>query len=175
MQMFGRVAHQYVPPAGVVAFDVVVDTACGQATLYAAAFYCALDQTIYYSTEFRQLIESEAGDFAWATVLAHEWAHHVQLTLAVEGAEETNFAGGAYTIVIELQADCLAGVYAKDAEARGWIDSSELAEAELLIGAIGDPTGTHWTDPGAHGGGEERLRSFQRGYADGLTSCDVAL
>ena len=172
-QTFAAVAEPYAPPNGVVGFPTDIDTACGYATTLDAAFYCPLDQTIYYSAEFRQVIEEQAGEFAWATVLAHEWGHHIQAVLVFDASGGTDLAAGIYPIAMELQADCLAGVYARDAEARGEVDPEQIAAAEALIGTVGDPDGTRWYDPGAHGGGEQRMRSFRQGYAGDLAACDI--
>lgn len=175
MQAFAAVAEPYAPPNAVVDFSADIDTACGHATARDAAFYCPLDQTIYYSAEFRRDIVKQAGEFAWATVLAHEWGHHIQAMLVFGANGGTDLMAATYPIAMELQADCLAGVYARDVEARGEVDSEQIATAEALIGMVGDPDGTRWYDPGAHGGSEQRVRSFRQGYADGLAACDIAV
>lgn len=174
-QTFAAVAEPYVSPEGVVNFSDGIDTACGYATALDAAFYCPFDLTIYYSSEFRQAVEEQAGEVAWATVLAHEWGHHIQTVLILNAGREFDPNSGPYPVVVELQADCLAGIYAGNAEARGAIAPDQIASAEAIIGMVGDPNGTPWYDPGAHGGSDERLRWFHRGYAGDLAACEIVL
>jgi predicted metalloprotease len=172
---FAAVADPYAPPKDVVGFKSSIHTGCGIATDADAAFYCPLDQSIYYSTTFKQMVVQEVGDFGWETVLAHEWGHHIQALLGLGVTDQPDLSSGAFPIAIELQADCLAGVYAHDAETRGVAGAKDLDQAHALIGAVGDPDGTNWYSPGAHGGSDERLRSFQAGYDDSLAGCDVSL
>jgi predicted metalloprotease len=172
---FGAVADPYTSPKNVIGYTSSVHTACGVATAADAAFYCPLDESIYYSSDFKLGVVQEAGEFAWETVLAHEWGHHIQKLRGLGVTDQPDLSSGTFSISIELQADCLAGVYAHDAETRGAADAQALKEAHALIGAVGDPDGTNWYSPGAHGGSEERIRSFQTGYDDGLAGCNVTL
>lgn len=173
---FTGVGLAYTPPGDVVGFDVPINTACGAAEpATTAAFYCTVDATIYYSTSFRQLVETQVGDFAWVTVVSHEWAHHIQTQLGLQATTRPDLTGGPYVIELELQADCLAGVYAEDAEARSWLDPGDLDEALTLTRAVGDPAGTIWTDPAAHGTSRQRLDAFATGYQDGVSGCELAL
>ena len=166
----------YLPPSDIVGFDVPINTACGAAEpATTAAFYCTIDETIYYSLGFRQLVETQVGDFAWVTVIAHEWAHHIQTGLGLQATTRPDLTGGPYVIELELQADCLAGVYAEDAEARSWLDPGDLNEALTLTRAVGDPAGTEWTDPAAHGTSRQRLDAFASGYEDGVSGCELSL
>jgi endonuclease YncB( thermonuclease family) len=172
---FAAVADPYASPRKVVGFTSSVHTGCGVATDADAAFYCPLDQSIYYSTAFKQIVVREVGNFGWDTVLAHEWGHHIQALRGLGVNGKPDLSSGTFPIAIELQADCLAGVYAHDAEARGAADTAALDQAQALIGAVGDPDGTSWYSSGAHGGSAERIRSFQTGYDDGLAGCNVTL
>jgi endonuclease YncB( thermonuclease family) len=172
---FAAVADPYASPKAVVGFESSVHTGCGVASDADAAFYCPLDQSIYYSTAFKQIVVQEVGDFGWETVLAHEWGHHIQALRGLGVTDMPDLSSGTFSIAIELQADCLAGVYTHDAETRGAADVEALDQAHALIGAVGDPDGTNWYSPGAHGGSEERIRSFQAGYDDGLAGCNVTL
>lgn len=173
---FTEAGLTYIPPTDIVGFDMPVNTACGAADpSKTAAFYCTVDATIYYSVWFRQLVETEVGDFAWVTVVAHEWAHHIQDGMGLHATTRPDLTGGPYVIEMELQADCLAGVYAEDAEARSWLDPGDLDEALTLTRAVGDPAGTDWTDPAAHGTSRQRLDAFSTGYEDGLEGCELAL
>lgn len=166
----------YDPPADIIGFDDAVRTDCGRADAEeSVAFYCPLDETIYYSTEFRAIVEEQVGDFAWITVIAHEWGHHVQFEIGVDVDERSPGNAQVYPIQLELQADCLAGAYAQDAEGRDWLDPGDIEEALFLTDFAGDESGTHWTDPNAHGTPQQRVRAFERGYDEGLAGCDLDL
>ncbi|MBA2754204.1 MAG: neutral zinc metallopeptidase [Chloroflexia bacterium] len=166
----------YSSPVRIVGFATEIRTGCGSADpAETAAFYCTLDGSIYYTEWFRELVETEIGDFAWVTVVAHEWAHHIQAEQGRYATDEPHDDGGFYTIQLELEADCLAGAYAGDAEARGWLDEGDLDEALGLTALSGDAEDTHWTDPLAHGTSEQRVAAFTTGYDDGLSGCEVRL
>ncbi len=174
---FAKAGESYTPPAGVVSFDASIDTACGQARpVDTVAFYCPADLTIYYASDFRSLVESDVGDFGWVTVVAHEWGHHIQAQLGLLNERAAQSDGGEASVEeVELQADCLAGAYARDAERREWLEPGDLDEALLLTAVAGDPPGTPTDDPNAHGSGTERVAAFTDGYDDGLAGCDIAL
>ena len=173
---FADAGRIYDPPGGVIPFDEPIVTACGRAEPdREAAFYCVIDETIYYSTEFRTLIEQQIGDFAWVVVVAHEWGHHIQAKLGFDLGVVPDRAGDLPAIELEQQADCLAGAYAIDAENTGWLDSGDIDEALYMTEISGDPTGTAWTDPRAHGTGDDRIDAFLDGYAGGLAACDLDL
>lgn len=127
------------------------------------AFYCSLDQTIFISIERFDYIDQLVGDFAWITILAHEWGHHVQ---ALDGA----YAGPGNAM--ELQADCLAGSYALDAETRGLLESGDVIEAVTISAMSGDAPWLPQDEAGAHGTSDDRVAAFMRGYLDGFIGCD---
>jgi predicted metalloprotease len=82
---FQEAGRVYDPPDGVIAVDEPTVTACGRVDPdQEAAFYCVINQTIYYSAEFRTLVEEQIGDFAWVIVVAHEWGHHIQAVLGFD-------------------------------------------------------------------------------------------
>lgn len=173
---FQEVGRPYDPPGGVVPFDEPIVTACGRAEPdREAAFYCVIDENIYYSSDFRALIESQIGDFAWVVVVAHEWGHHVQAKLGFDLGVVPDRAGEVLPIELEQQADCLAGAYAVDAEVSGWLDAGDIDEALYMTEISGDPPGTAWNDPRAHGTSDERIDAFMQGYASGLPGCDLTL
>jgi predicted metalloprotease len=173
---FQEVGRDYEPPQGVVPFDEPIVTACGRADpVREAAFYCVIDEKIYYSAEFRTLIENQIGDFAWVIVVAHEWGHHVQAKLGFDLGVVPDRAGEVAPIELEQQADCLAGAYAVDAELTGWLDAGDIDEALAITEISGDPPGTAWDDPRAHGTGDARIDSFLTGYDAGITGCDLDL
>jgi predicted metalloprotease len=171
---FADAERPYIPPADVIAFDRKMSTPCGPADPEEeAAFYCVIDQKIYYSRPFRQLIEGQIGDFAWIIVIAHEWGHHIQAQLGFELGVSPDRGGQIAPIVFEQQADCLAGAYSVDAELVGWLDPGDLDEALRMTELSGDPPGTAWDDPRAHGTSEERMDAFLQGYSGGIGTCGL--
>jgi predicted metalloprotease len=78
-------------------------------------------------------------------------------------------------IELEQQADCLAGAYAVDAELSGWLDAGDIDEALTITEISGDPPGTAWNDPRAHGTGDVRIDAFMTGYNTGIAGCDLDL
>ena len=175
-QEFAEAGRDYEPPGGVVGFSRPTMTSCGRADpATEAAFYCLLDETIYYSADFRAIVEAQVGDFGWIVVVAHEWGHHVQLQLGYDLTFTAEQAGDLAPIELEQQADCVAGAYTGDAEDEGWLDPGDVEEALFMTELAGDPTGTPWDTPGAHGTGEERVEAFLSGYEGGLEACDLDL
>jgi predicted metalloprotease len=173
---FAEAGRVYHPPNGVIGFDRPIVTACGRADPNdEAAFYCVLDQTIYYSTEFRSLVEQQIGDFAWVIIVAHEWGHHIQAQLGFDLGAVPDSAAQVAPIELEQQADCLAGAYSIDAENSGWLDPGDIQEALYITEISGDPVGTAWNDPRAHGTGEARIDAFLKGYGAGISACDLDL
>jgi predicted metalloprotease len=173
---FQEAGRAYDPPNGVIAFDEAIVTACGRAEPEReAAFYCVIDEKIYYSAEFRTLIENQIGDFAWVVVVAHEWGHHIQAKLGFDLGVVPDRAGQVAPIEFEQQADCLAGAYSNDAELSGWLDPGDIDEALYMTEISGDPPGTAWNDPRAHGTGDVRIDAFFAGYSGGLAGCDLDL
>jgi predicted metalloprotease len=173
---FQEAGRVYDPPNGVVAFEEPIVTACGRADpSREAAFYCVIDEKIYYSAEFRTLIENQIGDFAWVIVVAHEWGHHIQAKLGFDLGVVPDRAGEVAPVEFEQQADCLAGAYAIDAELSGWLDPGDIEEALTITEISGDPPGTAWNDPRAHGTGDVRIDAFMTGYNAGIVGCDLDL
>jgi uncharacterized protein len=173
---FAEAGRFYDPPNGVIAFDEPIVTACGRAEPdREAAFYCVIDEKIYYSADFRTLIEQQIGDFAWVIVVAHEWGHHIQAKLGFDLGIVPDRSGEILAVEFEQQADCLAGAYSVDAEATGWLDPGDIEEALYMTQISGDPPGTAWNDPRAHGTGEERINAFLDGYEGGIAGCDLDL
>ncbi len=173
---FAEVGRPYRPPAGVVGFTTTIDTGCGVADPETeTAFYCILDETIYYSVEFRRIIDENIGDFGWVTVVAHEWGHHVQRQLGYDLVILPYQGGDIAPIMLEQQADCLAGAYTDSAELSGWLDPGDVDEAILVTSLSGDPPGTSVFDPSAHGTGAARIVAFVEGYELGVAGCGLDL
>ena len=149
------------------AYDQSVD-ACGTTLDQASGpVYCSVDETIYFPIEWvnpdsgQPMMES--GDFAMATVAAHEVGHHVQNELGILEAKE---AGQLDTLSLqtELQADCFAGVWGYTAYYEGLVESGDLDEAMSISWESGDLPEQPRGGPGAHGTPEERLQAFLTGY-----------
>ncbi len=188
-QLFQAGGRQYVEPT-LVLFSGATRTACGVGQAAMGPFYCPADQKVYIDLSFYQELKSRfhaPGDFAQAYVIAHEVGHHVQNLLGISakvqaareraGEREAN----ALSVRLELQADCLAGVWAKNADqARGILEAGDVDEALRAATAIGDDTlqkqaqGYAVPDSFTHGSAEQRVRWFRRGMESGqLTACNT--
>jgi predicted metalloprotease len=154
-----------------------VQTGCGRMTKddYSEAFYCELDQEIYFESDFRDAVKRRFGDYAWRFAVSHEWGHHIQFLEGIDTTDNPELDNGFYTIELELQADCLAGVYAQEAVARGWATETDLNDAYQVALFIGDSPDTTFDDPLAHGNGEQRQLAFTTGLEDGLFGCNLLL
>jgi len=139
-----------------------VMTACGPARPAHLAFYCPAEEAIYYAPIGLDEHHRRIGDFAPIVVMAHEWGHHLQTLLGIAPAP-----GNAF----ELQADCLAGVYARDAGRKGLLDPGDLTEAVAMAAEAGDPVGLPQDAPGAHGTNDDRITALMRGYLGGVGAC----
>lgn len=162
---FDAANRPYVSPTVTPASGPVL-TGCDVGDPSDGPFYCARDQTIYYTPAWFADAEQQVGDFAWITVLAHEWGHHIQYSLSIE-----HRAGNAY----ELQADCLAGAYAQDAGTRRLLDPGDITEAVAMSASAGDPVWLPQGEPGTHGINDDRITSFMRGYLDGFVGCNLPI
>lgn len=177
-EMFADAGLDYAPPADIVAIESEpYETGCGTERNIdeAAIYYCTIDDTIYYSPEFRSLVIDATGTYGWYNIIAHEWGHHIQKLVGIDATRDPELDGGYYVIELELMADCLAGVFAQDATARGTIDEDEVNDAEAITGAAGDLADTTFDDERAHGTGDQREQAFLTGYDDGLIGCNLDL
>ena len=172
---FERAGKRYVP-ARLVVFSDGTSSGCGGASSAVGPFYCPLDQRVYIDLSFYRELHRRfgaPGDFAQAYVIAHEIGHHVQNQLG--GLEQGDRHASIDT---ELQADCLAGMWAADAQRRQQLEAGDMNEALDAAAAVGDDniqrqTSGHvqpetWT----HGSSEQRQRAFKKGFDGGtLQSC----
>lgn len=144
-----QLSRPYVP-ATLVLFKDVTASPCGDASGATGPFYCPGDQKIYLDTGFFVTMQRDLGakgDFAMAYVVAHEVAHHVQAELGILGqaneirSQSDTKTSNEISVRIELQADCLSGLWARAAEAQfGSIEKGDFAEALDAAKRIGDDT-----------------------------------
>ena len=181
--------RQYVEPR-LVLFTDQVRSACGFASAAAGPFYCGNDQRVYIDLGFyRELRErfQAPGDFAQAYVIAHEVGHHVQNLLGImektqarqQRARERE--ANALSVRLELQADCLAGIWANLANRdRKILETGDIEEGLNAAAQIGDDNlqkraqGYVVPEGFTHGSAQQRVRWFRRGLESGdLKQCDT--
>lgn len=184
-----QLRQTYQPPV-LVLFKQATQSPCGGATAASGPFYCPADQKVYLDTEFFATLERELGakgDFAAAYVVAHEVGHHVQYLLGTlqatmqARAQASEADANAISVLVELQADCFAGIWARRAEATfGSIEPGDIAEAMNAAARIGDDTlqrnagRTVNPDSFTHGSSQDRQAWFAQGYQGGtLAGCDT--
>ena len=173
-----------------VLFTDVVQSACGTAQSAMGPFYCPADQKVYIDLSFYNELHRRygaPGDFAQAYVVAHEVGHHVQNLLGISGKVHSmkqrlsQAEGNALSVRLELQADCLAGVWAHHADkARNILEAGDIEEALNAASAIGDDTlqrqsrGTVVPESFTHGTSAQRQHWFRTGLTSGNPdSCDT--
>jgi predicted metalloprotease len=181
--IFRQSGRSYEQPK-LILFSGGVDSACGSATSASGPFYCPGDHQVYLDMSFFQDMQQRlggGGDFAYAYVIAHEVGHHVQTLLGVSAkVNEARRRGqnvqgdGGLLVRQELQADCLAGVWAHRSEKKlQWLESGDVEEALNTATAIGDDRlqkqsqGHVVPDAFSHGTSEQRVRWFRAGFESG--------
>jgi len=188
-EIFAAQGRRYEAPK-LVLFTGETDSKCGRGQAAMGPFYCPADRKAYIDLSFYDQMRTRyraPGDFAQAYVIAHEIGHHVQNLLGISaqvhqmkqqvGATEAN----ALSVRLELQADCLAGVWALRADkARNLLEAGDIAEALNAASAIGDDTlqrqsrGTVVPESFTHGTAAQRQRWFREGLGSGdPDSCDT--
>ena len=188
-ELFDRMGGRYREPT-LVLFSGQVGSACGYASAATGPFYCPADQKVYIDLGFyRDLRERfrAPGDFAQAYVIAHEVGHHVQNLLGIAGevqklrGQVSETEANALSVMMELQADCFAGIWAHHAQrARQILEEGDVEEGLNAAAAIGDDRMQHRTqgyvvpDAFTHGSSEQRVRWFREGLAGGdLQACNT--
>ena len=176
------------PVTQTVFFSGFTSTQCGQASAQTGPFYCPADELVYFDLDFLVQLQERfdaTGDLAAQYIVAHEYGHHVQNALGLNAQmtrlqQEDRRNANVYSIALELQADCLAGAWASDADARGQFEAGEIAEALNAAAAVGDDAIQQSTqgrvDPESwtHGSSEQRQRWFNVGYESGDPNrCDT--
>ena len=187
--LFRKRNAQYEEPK-LVLFSRAVQSACGFAQSAVGPFYCPGDHKVYLDLSFFRDLRDRfgaPGDFAQAYVIAHEVGHHVQNLLGisekVEAAKRRAGERGAnqLSVQLELQADCLAGVWAYHAEkTRQILEQGDVEEALNAASAIGDDRlqkqsqGHVTPDSFTHGSSAQRVQWFRRGLESGrVDQCDT--
>ncbi len=186
---FRRMGERYREPK-LVLFSDAVQSACGFAQSAMGPFYCPGDAKVYLDLSFFHDLASRhgaAGDFAQAYVIAHEIGHHVQNLLGIlpkvnevrqrSDARKSN----QLSVRLELQADCLAGVWAHHAQqSRHILEPGDLEEALTAASAVGDDRlqrqsqGRVTPDSFTHGTSAQRKRWFSTGFKTGdVNRCDT--
>ena len=187
--VFRRNGGSYQQPR-LVLFRGATPTACGTGQSAMGPFYCPADQKVYIDLSFYQTLKNQLGapgDFAQAYVIAHEVGHHVQHLLGIT-AQVDRMRGrvskveyNQLSVRLELQADCLAGVWAHHAQnARQILEQGDVEEAMNAAAKIGDDAlqraagGAVVPDSFTHGTSAQRQRWFQQGLQRGeLKGCDT--
>lgn len=160
-KQFNGSGYEYSPAKELI-FDKTLKSACGiKASLRTGPFYCTRDESIYFPVVFFDRVPGQFGDAATAVVVAHENAHRVQDLLGLFDAP------GIISAQLELQADCLAGVWAKTVYTRGLLEEGDIGEILGLVEISGDSPETAINAPGAHGNSALRRDFFAQGYNSG--------
>jgi predicted metalloprotease len=186
---FEAIGRRYEEPR-MVLYTGVVESACGVAQAQVGPFYCPGDRRVYLDLGFLAQMQRSlgaTGDFAAAYVIAHEIGHHVQNLLGVLGRADAlrrragEAEANALQVRVELQADCLAGLWARRAhEARGILEQGDIEEGLNAAAAVGDDRlqrrarGTVQPETFTHGSSAQRVRWFRAGLENGrLEACDT--
>jgi len=170
--------------APVVTFTSGTMSGCGPASAQTGPFYCPADHKVYLDLSFFQELSRRfgaPGDFAAAYVIAHEIGHHVQSELGIESAirqKQQDDPGHAnmYSVQLELQADCFAGVWGKSTANRGLLDPGDIDEGLKAAAAVGDDRlGARSREQWTHGSSALRVQWFRTGYDSGNPAdCDTS-
>ena len=188
IQSFWSQALRGYEPARTRFFDGSISTGCGPATSEVGPFYCPADRYVYIDLGFFDQLQSEfgaqGGPLAEAYVLAHEYGHHIQNLLGdLQNAQRGGTGPQSGAVRVELQADCYAGLWTRNAVRTGFIEDltrEDIAQALDAAAAVGDDriqeriqgrvTPESWT----HGSAEQRRNWFVRGLTIGnLDACNT--
>lgn len=181
-------ANQAYRPTTLVLFTGGTRSGCGPASSETGPFYCPLDQKVYLDLDFFAELRrrfAAPGDFAEAYVLAHEVGHHVQQQSGIEAKvrnaqQQDPSRENELSVKLELQADCLAGVWAQSVYQAGDLENGDIDEGLRAASAVGDDriqasageavNPETWT----HGSAEQRSGWFKKGYSSGdPAACDT--
>ena len=189
-KLFKNSGQDYPAPK-LVLFSGQTQTACGAGQAAMGPFYCPSDQKVYIDLSFYQEMKDRfkaPGDFAQAYVIAHEVGHHIQNLMGtsdkVQQARQSarnDAEANEYSVRLELQADCYAGVWAHHADGQNRIlEAGDVEEAMTAAAAIGDDAlqkqaqGYAVPDSFTHGTSQQRMRWFNQGLSLGdVNKCDT--
>ena len=189
-QQFSAAGRQYQEPR-LVLYSGATQSACGMGQAAMGPFYCPADSKVYLDLDFFKDLKTRfgaPGDFAQAYVIAHEIGHHVQHLLGIsekvhqaQQSAGNDAAANALMVKLELQADCLSGIWAAHADAqRPILEPGDVEEALTAATAIGDDRlqmearGRVVPDAFTHGTSAQRVRWFKRGLESGdMNQCNT--
>jgi predicted metalloprotease len=187
--IFSASGAQYTPPR-LRLYERGTNSGCGSASAAAGPFYCPTDQRVYIDPAFFDELDKRfgaSGDFAQAYVLAHEVGHHVQtltgISARVHAAQQrvSEKDGNAMQVLMELQADCYAGIWAHHAQrSRNLLEAGDMEEALGAAAAVGDDMlqkrtqGYVVPESFTHGSAAQRQQWFSSGFRSGeISACDT--
>ena len=188
-EQFRAAGGAYQPP-GLVLFRGATRTACGQGQSAMGPFYCPADQKVYIDLGFFDTLDQRLGapgDFAQAYVVAHEVGHHVQRLLGITAKVDamrgrvSEEQMNALSVRLELQADCLSGVWAHHShKAKAWLEPGDVEEGLNAASKIGDDTlqrqsqGVVVPESFTHGSSAQRMTWFKKGLTSGsMAMCNT--
>lgn len=184
--------QDYRDPADLVLFEGQTQSGCGAASTEKGPFYCPGDESIYLDVSFFDTLSRDYGasdgSLAQMYVLAHEWGHHISNVIGTLQSTDRGTGATSGSVRLELQADCFAGAWVKDASTvaddQGVpflqpVTDEQIADAMSAASAVGDDhimesSGVQ-VDPDrfSHGTSEQRMRWFQTGYQQGPSACST--
>lgn len=180
--------HKAYRKAKLVLFRDATRSGCGAAQAAIGPFYCPEDEDVYLDLGFFEELQQRfgaPGEFAQAYVIAHEIGHHVQKVLGIEPKvqrlrQSNPSASNKLSVALELQADCLAGIWAHTTQERRITDASDVKSALGAAAAVGDDRlqkmarGRVSPETFTHGSSAQRQQWFERGLESGrLSSCNT--
>jgi uncharacterized protein len=179
-QILQQEGVQY-PRSKLVLFRDITPTGCGTGQAASGPFYCPADQKVYIDLGFFDELDRRfqaPGDFAQAYVLAHEIGHHVQNVLGTAGRvheamQRDRRNANDYSVRLELQADCYAGIWAHHAAQRNLLEPGDVQEGLAAASAVGDDRIQEMSgravnpESFTHGSAEQRMEWFQNGFKSG--------
>ena len=180
-KLYAEQGSDYPEPT-LVLFRDGIESACGMASAAMGPFYCPTDQKVYIDLSFYEDLQAKLnapGDFAMAYVVAHEVGHHIQNLNGTAGKvsqlrrQVSEAEYNRYSVMLELQADFLAGVWAHYTQKKNILESGDIEEALNAANAIGDDRlqkrsqGYVVPDAFTHGTSAQRMYWFKKGYETG--------